>query len=306
MRFGISGTALLAAGSLGRLIEYAQGAKDDGFASFWIGEHISGGFDAVTALTVIGQSVPDIELGSAVVPTYPRHPMVLAGQVLTATCALGPRFTLGIGLSHASMLSDLGLSMDRPIRHLKEFLSILQPLLSEGVVSFDGEMLTCHARSFIRPAFQTPVVVAALGPQALKVAGAMTTGTSLSWVGPRTVAQHIRPPLEAAAGSAGRGAPRIIATVPVCVTDDEPGKRREISERVKSYGQLPSYRIAMEQEGVEAPGDLCLIGGESAVRDLIGEYAESGVTDFVALEIGSRGDEWSRTRALLKECAGTG
>ncbi len=303
MKVGISGTALLTSGSMDRIIDYARGAKRDGFSSFWLGEHVTGGIDAVTALTMVGLAVPDIELGTAVVPTYPRHPMVLASQVLTASNVLRDRFTLGIGVSHATMLADLGLDLHRPVHHLQDYLEILLPLLERGEVAFNGELLSCRARTFVHPQGRCSVVVAALGPQMLKLAGTMTDGTSLSWVGPRTIREHIRPLLEAAAGAANRSAPRIIATVPVCVTNDVDKMRQSVSRYLSFYGDLPSYRAVMSREGVREASELCVIGSEAEVRDILGTYAEAGVTDLAAVELQSGTESSERTRSMLKEIA---
>ena len=301
MRIGINGTGLVQRASIDAIAEDAQRAAADGFSSYWLAEHPTGGFDALTVLTVVGLRVADLELGTAIIPTFPRHPMVLAGQVLTARSAIGNRLTLGIGLSHAAMMSQLGISFDRPIRHLKEYLSVLVPLLHEGRVSFEGETLSCEAETFFQRQEPCSVVVAALGPQALKVAGRMTDGTTLAWVGPRTVREHIKPRLTEAAVAADRPAPRIIATLPVCVTDDEDRVRTRISQTLAMYGQLPSYKAMFEREGVSAPGELGLVGSKSRVREQIEALAEAGVTDYAASEFTTNDEERERTRSLLKE-----
>lgn len=299
MRIGINGTGLVQKASIDAISDDAQRAADDGFASYWLAEHPTGGFDALTVLTVVGLRVPDLELGTAIVPTFPRHPMVLAGQALTTQSAIGNRLTLGIGLSHAPMMAELGLSFDKPIRHLKEYLSVLLPLLEDGKVAFSGDTISCNAQSFFRPVARCPVVVAALGPQALKVAGRMTDGTTLAWVGPRTVREHIKPRLTEAATAAGRTAPRIIATLPICVTDDEARVRTRITETLTMYGKLPSYKAMFEREGVSEPGELALVGDESRVQDLVANLADAGVTDFAASEFTTNPAEREQTRQLL-------
>lgn len=300
MRLGINGTGLVQRASIDAIAQDAAKAAADGFSSYWLAEHPSGGFDALTVLSVVGQRVANIELGTAIVPTHPRHPLVLAGQALTARSAIGDRLTLGIGLSHAAMLAPLGIGFEKPIRHLREFLSILMPLLTDGKVDFDGEILSCHAQFFQAPATPCPVVVAALGPQALRVAGARTEGTTLAWVGPRTVRDHIKPTLEAAAASAGRRTPRIIATLPVCVTDEVDAMRALVTKFLSHYGTLPSYRAMFDREGVAGPGELALIGDEASVQAKIIEMAEAGVTDFAATEFTPAPADRVRTRLLLK------
>ena len=300
MRLGINGTGLVQRASIDAIVQDAQKAAADGFSSYWLAEHPTGGFDALTVLSVVGQKVADIELGTAIVPTFPRHPLVLAGQALTIRTAIGNRLTLGIGLSHEVMMVQLGIGFEKPIRHLREYLSILMPLLTDGKVSFDGEVLSCHAEIFQAPSEPCPVVVAALGPQALRVAGARTQGTTLAWVGPRTVREHIKPRLFEAAEAAGRPAPRIIATLPVCVTDEVDAMRGLITKLLAHYGELPSYRAMFDHEGVDGPADVALIGDESRVRAKLDELAEAGVTDFAATEFTPTKADRTRTRELLK------
>ncbi len=285
MKIGINGTGLVQRASVDAIADHAQRAASDGFSSYWLAEHPTGGLDALTVLTVVGLKVAEIELGTAVVPTFPRHPMVLAGQVLTARSVIGNRLTLGIGLSHEVMMAQLGLSFDRPIRHLKDYLGVLMPLLAEGKVAYHGESIRCDADSFFKPEVRCPVVVAALGPQALKVTGRMADGTTLAWVGPRTVREHIKPRLTEAASAADRPSPRIIATLPICVTDDEQRVRALISRTLTMYAELPSYKAMFEREGVAEPGDLALVGSASRVSELIAELAEAGVTDYAASEL---------------------
>ena len=300
MRLGINGTGLVQRASVEKVAQDAARAAADGFSSYWLAEHPTGGFDALTVLTVVGQQVPGIELGTAIVPTFPRHPMVLAGQLLTSRSVLGGRITLGIGLSHEAMMAELGIGFDKPIRHLREYLSILMPLLTDGKVDFEGDALSCKATVFRPPGESCPVLVAALGPQALRVAGARTDGTSLAWVGPRTIREHIAPTLGAAAQAAGREAPRIVATLPVCVTDNAEGIRSLIAKGLAMYGQLPSYRAMFDREGVDGPGDVALVGGEDEVREAIEGMARAGVSDFAPSEFATTDEERERTRAVLK------
>ncbi len=300
MRIGISGTRLTRHASVDRVAEHAAQAAEDGFASYWMAEHPTGGFDALTVLTLVGTRVPAIEIGSAIIPIFPRHPMVLAGQALTARSVLGERFTLGIGLSHATMMAELGIGFEQPIGRLREYLSVLLPLLEAGRVEFEGEQYQTTASVFGAPVTPLPVVAAALGPQALRVAGARTQGTILSWVGPRTVREHIAPRLNEAAAAAGRPAPRIIAGLPVCVTDDAATIRAEIDRTSAIYGELPSYRAMFDREGVATPAEVAIVGSEAEVAEMIGGMADAGVTDFVASEFAPAAADAERTRALLK------
>lgn len=299
MKIGLNGTGLVQQADVEKIRAHVEQAAQQGFASYWLAEHPTGGLDALTVLASVGQQVPEIELGTAIVPTFPRHPLVLAGQTLTVAGLLGPRLTLGIGLSHQPMMAQLGIGFDKPIRHLREYLSILMPLLREGEVRYSGATLSCEAKLFQKPRVEVPVMVAALGPQALSVTGRHADGTTLAWVGPKTVAEHIRPRLRDAAEAAGRPAPRIIATLPVCVTDDPEQIRAAIGKGLRMYGELPSYRAMFDREGVAGPADVAIVGGAAEVQDGIARMAEAGVTDFAASEFGlSRGD-YERTRETL-------
>jgi len=301
MRIGINGTGLVQQASVAAVTAHAEAAQRAGFASYWLAEHPTGGFDALTVLALVGQRVPELELGTAIVPTFPRHPLAMAGQALTTAASIEHRLTLGIGLSHEPMMAQLGIGFDKPIRHLSEYLTILMALMRTGRVDFAGELLACQAELFQPPARMTPVVAAALGPQALKVAGRLCDGTTLAWVGPKTVREHIVPRIFEAAAAAGRGTPRIIATLPVCVTETPDAVRAAIGKGLSMYGKLPSYRAMFEREGVEGPADVAIVGSAAEVHDRLQAMAEAGVTDFAASEFVRSPEERQATRALLCE-----
>jgi 5,10-methylenetetrahydromethanopterin reductase len=290
-------------GALDGLTEQLQRAADDGFAGAWISNIF--GLEALTALAVAGSRVPGIEVGTAVIPAYPRHPAVLAQQALTAELALGPgRLNLGVGLSHKIVIEDMyGYSFDRPARYMREYLEILLPALAGEAVAFDGELLHAHLQlSVPRPDGVTgrmPVLLAAMAPQMLRLAGAQADGTVLWMTGPATVGDHVVPVIRAAAEQAGRPAPRVVCTLPVCVTSDVPAARARADKVFAIYGQLPSYRAMLDKEGAAGPGDVAVTGDEDAVAAQVSALAAAGVTDFVALEY-ARGPEQQRTRDLLK------
>jgi F420-dependent oxidoreductase-like protein len=263
------------------------------------------GVDALTALAVAGSRVPGIELGTAVVPTYPRHPAALAQQARTTALALGEgRLTLGIGLSHKVVIEDMfGYDFGRPLRHMDEYLSILLPLLDHRTASFTGETLRGQIGLTVPNEGRVPVLLAALGPKMLRLAAERADGTVLWMTGPATVRDHIAPTITAAAEAAGRPAPRIVCVLPVCVTDDAERARARAAKAFEVYGTLPSYRAMMDREGAEGPADLAVIGDEDAVGARVEELAAAGVTDFVAGEFVPGADR-ERTRNFLKSLAG--
>lgn len=305
MRIGINATGLVQRASVPAFVEHAKAAEADGFDSYWIAEHPTGGLDALTVLALVGQHVTAMELGTAIVPTYPRHPMALAAQALTTQSAIASRLTLGIGLSHQTMMTELGLEDARPIRHLIDHLSVLMPLLDDGRVDFEGETLKAQAAVF-KPQENPPqVVVAALGPQTLRVAGARTAGTSLAWVGPQTVRDHVAPTIRAAAEKAGRPAPRIIATLPICVTDDPERVREQLAPTAAFYSALPSYQAMFEREGLTDPTEIGIFGSADQVQERLAVLADAGVTDFAASEFAPLPQERQDTRELLRSLAAT-
>jgi 5,10-methylenetetrahydromethanopterin reductase len=300
MRIGTSLAEPRGPDALGRLRDDLQRAADDGFSSAWM-SHIFG-LDALTALAVAGCQVPGIELGTAVVPTYPRHPAALAQQALTASAAVGGRLTLGIGLSHEIVIRDMfGYSFERPARHMREYLSILLPLLAGEPAALTGETMRASITLSVprpEPADSVPVLLAALGPRMLRLAGQRTRGTVLWMTGPATVRDYVVPTITAAAAASGQPAPRVVCILPVCVTDN-PDQARARADRVFAiYGQLPSYRAMLDREGASGPGDVAITGPEDAVAARIRDLAAYGVTDFIAGEY-ARGDESRRTRDLL-------
>ncbi|MEE1522787.1 MAG: TIGR03564 family F420-dependent LLM class oxidoreductase [Acidimicrobiales bacterium] len=300
MRIAINASAELMHADVGRLKEHAAAAAEDGFSGWWLAQ--TGLIDALTVFPAVADAAPGIEFGTAVIPTFPRHPTMLAGQALTTQAVLGDRsLVLGIGLSHKPVIEGyLGMSFDRPIRHLIDYLEVLMPILADGRADYDGEAFTAHFES-ARPTDVAPsVMVAALGEQALRVTGRRTDGTILWMVGPRTIEDHIRPRLTEAAVDAGRCEPRIVCSLPVCVTDETEAVRDAASQIFSIYGELPSYRAMLDREGVDHPGEVAVIGSEAEVIAKIADLEQAGTTDFAALEFGRSTDEYSRTRALLK------
>ncbi|MHB1128954.1 MAG: TIGR03564 family F420-dependent LLM class oxidoreductase [Ilumatobacteraceae bacterium] len=296
MKIGIFSST--ANGTIHDIIGEATQVERDGFASYWMSQIFS--HDALTVLALIGQQVPRIELGTSVVPTYPRHPMMLAQQSHTVNAAVDGRLCLGIGLSHKVVIEGMmGMSFDKPVRHLREYLSILGPLSKTQKVSFAGEVYTAHAELAIAGAKPFGIVVAALGTQMLRVTAAMADGT-LTWcTGPETLASHIVPTIRAAAEEFGRPTPRVIAALPVCVTNDVAAARERAAKVFAMYGQLPSYRAMLDREGAVGPADIAIFGTTSEVVDRISALGAIDVTDFAAVEFGATPDEVANTRAAL-------
>lgn len=303
MRIGLTGGA----GSVDRMIEQAQRAEADGFSSLWYASAIGG--DPLVAIALAGRATQRIELGTAVLQTYTSHPVLMANRAASVAAAMNrPGFTLGVGPSHRPAVEDAyGLSYDTPGRHTEEYVSILTRLLAGDEVDHDGEEF--RVRSGARgpgAAVAVPVLVSALAPRLLRVAGELADGTVL-WMAPtRAVAEHVVPRITRAADAAGRPAPRVVAGLPVAVHDDEAEARETAGRLFANYGVLPNYRRILDRGGAAGPAEAAIVGHEAAVTRQIEQLFEAGATDVWAA-IFPVGDDAaasrSRTRALLRELA---
>ena len=270
----------------------------EGFATIWVPQIF--GMEVLSAIAVAGREVPGINFGTAVVPTYPRHPMTMASLALTAQDATKGRLILGIGLSHKVVIDGMyGMSFDKPARHMREHLSILLPLLKEGKASFEGSTLSFRGVIEMPGVTAPPVLLAALAPEMLKLAGALADGTVTWMTGPRTVEDHIIPAMASAASAAGRTAPMTVAGLPFCLTNDPDAARERAANELLIYGQLPSYRAVLDREGAAGPADIAVVGDEAAIAAGVQRMADAGA-DELAVSIFGSSEERDRTRAFLR------
>ncbi len=281
-----------------QLRRFAEAGLDHAFASQIFGP------DALTLLAVAGSQVPGIGLGTGVVPVHPRHPMMLAQQALTVQWATGDRLLLGIGLSHQVVVESMwGLSYDKPARYMKEYLASLMPLLRGETVRSAGERVTTNAFSPVEvPGAPPPVLVAALGPTMLKLAGTVADGTITWMTGTGTIGAHIAPTITAAAETAGRPAPRVVVSLPISVTNDMDAAKERIDAALAIYPNLPSYKAMLDMEGAQSAADVSFVGDEESVAASIGRLADAGATDFVGAVLGDAAER-DRGLALLSELA---
>ncbi|MEP5764769.1 MAG: LLM class F420-dependent oxidoreductase [Halieaceae bacterium] len=282
MKIGLMAGATEAIGSgIMDLVEFSKDAEERGFDSIWLANVF--GLDAVGACAIAGWETDRIEFGTAVTPTYPRHPAALAQQVLTTSVACGRRFSLGIGLSHQLVIEGMyGMSYDKPAAHMKEYLGILAPLLRGEPSDYAGAQLTGKLTLNVADSTPVPLIVAALGPVMLKLAGEMADGTTTWMTGPKTMEEHIIPSINNAAEAAGRPQPRTVCGMPIALTDDVAAAREIIGKQLEIYGMLPSYRAMLDREGVAGPAELAMVGDEATLRAQIGRLRDIGVTDFNA------------------------
>lgn len=259
------------------------------------------GLDALTAIAIAGRDVPGIALGTAVVPTWPRHPMVLAGQALSTQAAIGGRLILGIGLSHQLVIEGMmGLPFERPARHMREYLTVLRALVHDGTVDFTGDTVRAATMApFKVPGGSPfPILVAALGPAMLRLAGELSEGT-LTWMGGRSVVENrIVPSITAAAAAVGRPDPQVVVGLPVCVTADVDAARERAARQYALYGQLPSYRRLIEEEKADGPAGVAIVGDEAEVASQIQGFIDAGATGFLAGPFGSAPEREATVRLL--------
>jgi F420-dependent oxidoreductase-like protein len=290
-------------GPLERTLERARKLRERGFTSMWSSQIF--GPDTLTVLAVVGRELRDVDFGTSVVPIEPRHPAMLAAQARTVQEAIGGRLSLGIGLSHQVIVEGLwGLSFDRPATYMREYVDALAPMLRGEKVSSQGERLHVTLPGVVGPKeVRAPsLLIAALGPKMLELAGTMTDGTVLWMTGRKTIASHVAPTLRAAAAQAGRPGPRIVCSLPICVTSDVPAARARINEALAVYPTLPSYAAMMAKEGATEAADVALLGSHDQVLEQLHELASAGATEFSAAPAGTD-EEREATFAVLAEYA---
>jgi F420-dependent oxidoreductase-like protein len=263
----------------------ARWADQAGLDAVWTPQ-IPDEFDVMAAATLMGASTSRIEIGTSVVPIQPRHPVVLAQQALSAQAVCEGRFTLGIGVSHHWIIEDMmGLPYERQAPTMRCYLDVLdQALRGPGLVEVENELFTIRQPFDITDITPTPVMIAALGPVMLKLAGERAAGTVLWLADERTIASHVVPVITEAAQAAGRPAPRVMAGVPVCLCrDDEVDAAVERTNRTLSeVVASPNYARLMEHGDAESIGDVLICGGEGTMEKRLHRFAEAGVTDLNA------------------------
>jgi 5,10-methylenetetrahydromethanopterin reductase len=296
MRISIMGDPWMA--TFADHVEEAAFAASIGAETYWLAQVWR--YDAMTMISALAAATPgDLRFGTGVVATYHRHPMAMATQALTTSLLTGGRFTLGIGLMHQPLIEGMfEIPFDRPVRHMSEYLSVLLPLLDQQPADVHGEFWSYHGTVGVPGASAPPVIVAALGPQMLRLCGARTAGTITWMTGPETLRSHVVPTITEAAERAGRPAPRVVAMVALRVTDDVAAARRDAVGELGGYGNVPSYRAMLDREGIAGAEDFAIIGPEDDAREQLARYDQPGVTEIGVLLIGGAAAR-DRTRNFL-------
>ncbi len=277
---------------LGGWVAELVAAEDRGYAGAWVPQVF--GWDALTALALAGGRTSRLRLGTAVVPTHPTHPLVLAQAALTTQAACGGRLTLGVGVSHAFIVEGIwGYSYARPLAWLREYLSVLVPALHGERVRVEGDHVTARPTGPLQiPGVPPPpVLAAALAPRMLRLAGEQCAGTVAWLAGRRTLRDHLVPTIRAAATATGRPMPRVVAGLPVCVTTHRDRARDHARKLLDVYQTVPAYRALLDREGVAEPADLALIGPADHIAEQLAGLADTGVDELMLRVFGDDAEQ---------------
>ncbi len=291
-----------------RLVGAAQKAEREGFASVWFPQ-VPDDFDALTAVVLMGSATTRIELGTAVVPIQTRHPVAMAQQALSTQAVCDGRLTLGLGPSHHWIVEDmLGLSYDRPAHQVRNYLDVLNAAFDgPGPVDVENDGYRVHNPLDITDIVPTPILLAALAPVMLRIAGEHASGTILWMADERAIGEHVVPRLTKAAAGVGRPAPRVVAGVPVvlCRDDEVDGARVWANRALGHADYSPNYQRLLDQGDATDVGDILAGGDEAAIVERLGRFRDAGVTDLAVrvLPLGadreSRIASWNRTQAFV-------
>jgi F420-dependent oxidoreductase-like protein len=293
---------------VGRLIESARTAEREGFASIWVPQ-VPNDFDALTAIALMGSATERVELGTAVMPIQTRHPVAMAQQALSNQLICGGRFTLGLGPSHHWIVEDmLGLPYERPAQHVRDYVEVLNAAFARrGPVDVENDTYRIHNPLDVTDATSTPILLAALAPVMLRIAGEHTSGTILWMADERAIGEHVVPRITKAAADAGRPEPRVVAGVPIALCrNEEVDEARHRANRVLGHAEFsPNYQRLLEHGDATDVGDILAGGDERAIVDRLTRFRDAGVTDLSVriLPLGNdrdaRAESWLRTEAFL-------
>lgn len=283
MTVGVALNATESDNQIDATVRLAEEAAAAGLRSAWFGQTF--GADSPQLAAIVGREVPALQVGTSAIPVFGRHPITVASQALTAQAATHGRYHLGLALG-TKLLTEggFGIPFERPVARLREFLTALRQLTETGTADFEGELLTAHTPVPARvPGADAgvPLLVAAMGPQALRASGELADGILPYLAGPRALAEHIVPAVTAAAEAAGRPAPRIVALVHGVVTDDVDAVRERATDALAFYEQIPSYARVIELSGGTRAVDVAVIGDERTVSAEVRRYRDAGATEVV-------------------------
>lgn len=270
-------------------VAQVQQAEAAGIPVAWSTIGGAGGADPLTVAAAALAATDSIDFGTAIIPTWPRHPVVIAQQALALEQLAPGRLHLGLGPSHEpAMVAGFGVEWSAPLTNLREYLQVIRALLTEGSVDFEGRHVT--ARSQLRNPPGISLMASALRPKSFEACGALADG-AISWMCPKPyLIKEALPAIQRGAERAGREAPPLVAHVPMLVTDDPDGVRKLISQ-LGRYAQVPFYRAMFEAAGYpdaaegysdELLDNLVMSGSEEEVASKLARYIEDGAGHVLA------------------------
>jgi 5,10-methylenetetrahydromethanopterin reductase len=292
-------------GSLDDYVESVVACERRGFYRAWVPQIVS--WDALIVLALAATRTATLRLGSGVLPVFSTHPLTMAAAAMTTQAAAHGRLSLGIGTSHKFIVEHAwGLSFRYPTQYMREYLAALLPAMRGEFVTMEGGYVTAQSWLPLKvPGVEPPeVVLAALGPRMLDIAGRQAAGTITWLTGIRTLREHVIPTIQAAADQSDRPAPQVIVGMPVCVTTDRTAALALADEELGFYGGIPSYRAMLDREGAATPSDVAIIGTPEQVREHLGNFAAVGATEFSAMIFGTPDDGQSTEELLAQYAAG--
>ena len=286
--------------SVEALLANARDAEQRGFTTGWV-PHIPWSLDALTAVALAATVTTRLELATAVVPTFPRHPLALGQEALSVQAVAGGRFTLGIGPSHPVVIENMyGLSYDKPAARTAEYVEVLQACFARtGHVRYDGEHYRVNAMLEVPGGVDVPLLLAALGPKMLELTGRLADGTVTYWADEQAIGAHVVPRITASATAAGRPTPRVVVGLPVAVVTDVDAARDRASRLFAAYESIPTYQRILGRGANSAPVDVAVIGTEAQVRARLRRFEDAGATDLCASVLGLDEDRDASRRSTL-------
>ena len=277
--------------TLDESVARAKTAERLGFESVWVTQ-LPDARDASLVLAAYAAATQRLKLGTGVLPIYTRHPTAMAQMAATLDEVSGGRFILGIGISHKVTVEGMwGLKLERPVDAMREYLTIVRTSICEGSASIDGELFTTRWAYSAPHRPDLPIMISALNPRMLELAGELADGVVLWMCSPAYIRDHVIPTVTAGREKVGKSLDgfEVVAAVPVCLTSDRHGAQGVFRQTVERYSNLPYYRKMMDASGfkdeLEAGtisegmlDELAGIGDEHQVRDAVRRYREAGVT----------------------------
>ncbi|WP_326560910.1 TIGR03564 family F420-dependent LLM class oxidoreductase [Micromonospora sp. NBC_01796] len=286
-------------GPLPDLLTEIEEAAASGFSRFWLGEH--GGWDPLAVFAALGDRAPGIEVATSVVGMYPRHPLALAAQALTTQAATGGRLTVGVGPSHAPVVRGrYGLDWHPPLRHTREVLDVLVPVLRGEEVQVSGTGVSAVGGVAAPGTTPPSLLLAANGPRMLALAGELTDGALTMWVTPRFLDEVVVPTVTTSA--AGRVVPRIAVGLLASVTSDVDATRAGVARNFSQAATLPTFRALLDRQGFSGPEETLVVGDETVVERTLARFADAGATELIIFPVGLPEDR-DRTVALFADLA---